>query len=658
MGYRAPTRMPYGLRMPPFAALDGDLRAATDEFRFAIDTLPGLVWGALPDGDVDFLNQRWPEYTGMPLERARGRGWLAAISPEDRVAFTDTWDRVVSSGAPAELIARLRRVDGADRSFLFRAVPRYDERGVLVKWYGHATDIEDHVRAEALLAGEKRVLEMLAKGIALPRILDALCALAEAMSSGLMASILLLDRKGERLLHGAAPGLPPDFARALNGSAVDCNIGPCGSAAYYLEPVFIADIAAEPRWADFRGLASTYGLRSCWSSPILSLDGRILGTFAIYSRTPGAPSSEQRNVIEQIVNLTSVAVERGQAEEALRRSEMYHAEAQRLSLTGSFSWHVVTGEITWSDETYRIYGYDRAIKPSVGLARARVHPDDVALFDEMEAASRQQGRDLRFAHRLRMPDGTVRYVQVVSTAIRDTTGRVVEYIGAVRDVTERKRAERALRRARLRELETRYGAMMEERTRIAREIHDTVLQGFNGVALLLMAAAGKVTSPPDAVTALQSVLDLAEKALGDARRAVWDLRTPALADDLATTLRIAAEDAVRGTGLSLDFRTGGNARTLGSASEAALFRVMHEALTNTIKHAGAQHVRVRVSYGPRRIRLSVRDDGRGFAVDPDFRTYGGHWGLLGMRERATQVGATLAVRSTIGRGTAILLTLP
>ena len=636
---------------------DGERRALTAEFRFALDALPGLVWTMRPDGSADFLNQTWREYTGLSTTEAMGWGWLAAVFPDDRAEFLETWKRVLSSGAPGEAIVRLQRADGENRWFMFRAVPRY-EHGAVCTWYGHAIDVHDRVRAEALLAGEKRLLEMLAKGIVLPVILEALCVLSEEQTEGYMASILLLDLVGRRVLHAAAPNLPPGFAGTLHNSVVDPLLGPCALAAFSGAPVIIPDFALERRWPEYRELAMSHGLRSCWSNPIRSLSGTVLGTFALYSSTPRAPTAEERGVVDQMVNLASIAVERSQSEDALRRSEAYQAEAQRLSLTGSFSRHAVSGEMTWSEETYRIYGYERSLRPSLELMRRRVHPDDVALFGVMEAAMSRDGRDRRFGHRLVMPDGAIKYVHIVSTAVRDPAGQVVECIGAIHDGTERHVAERALRHARVRAVEARYGAMMEERTRIAREIHDTVLQGFNGVALMLMAAAGTVTSPPAAVTALQHVLDLAEKALGDARRAVWDLRTPAVGDDFATSLRTGAEDAVRGTGLALDFQTRGSVRRLDAVSEAVALRVAHEAITNAVKHAGAHRVRVRLSFGTRRVRLSVRDDGQGFAVDPDFRAYGGHWGLLGMRERATQVGGRLSVRSTIGVGTTITLLLP
>ena len=201
--------------------------------------------------------------------------------------------------------------------------------------------------------------------------------------------------------------------------------------------------------------------------------------------------------------------------------------------------------------------------------------------------------------------------------------------------------------------------MLAERTRLAREIHDTLLQGFTGVGLKLVAVADRVTGQPDTSAALREVVALAQKTLEDARRAVWDMRSPSLdTGEFSALLRAAAQEGTRDTGLSLEFTVDGPARPMGPEVEAVVIRVAQEAIANAVKHAAARTLRVRWSYGGRRVRLSVADDGKGFAVDPDFRGYGGHWGLLGMRERAGQIGGRLLVRSTPGQGTRVILLVP
>jgi PAS domain S-box-containing protein len=256
------------------------LHGSADLFRLVIDTIPGLVWSALPDGHIDFLNKRWLEYTGLTLTQANGWGWQAAIHPEDVAGLVDYWKSVLASGKPGETEARLRRFDGAYRWFLFRGVPLYDGTAELVKWYGTNTDIEDRKRVEV----------------------------------------------------------------------------------------------------------------------------------------------------------------------KLRSSEAYLAEAQRLSLTGSFGWNVSNGDLVWSDETFCILGFDRSTKPTLDLVLKRVHPEDIVFVQQiLDRATREQ-RDMDFEHRLLMPGGLVKHLHVVAKAAKAESG-TVEFVGAVMDITEQKRLENRLRQS-------------------------------------------------------------------------------------------------------------------------------------------------------------------------------------------------------------------
>jgi signal transduction histidine kinase len=204
----------------------------------------------------------------------------------------------------------------------------------------------------------------------------------------------------------------------------------------------------------------------------------------------------------------------------------------------------------------------------------------------------------------------------------------------------------------------RFAAALEERTRLAREIHDTLLQGFTGVALQLTAVARR-SSDPETAAALGHVIAQAERTLDDARQAVWDLRAPApAAGGFPAALRELAEQALRGTGLTLDFDVSGIERPLTADVEGAAARVLQESIANTVKHAEARTVSVGLAYRRGGLKLTVSDDGKGFQVDPAFRAYGGHWGLLGMRERAAELRGALTVRSAPGQGTTVAFRVP
>ena len=313
----------------------------------------------------------------------------------------------------------------------------------------------------------------------------------------------------------------------------------------------------------------------------------------------------------------------------VRASEAALAEAQRLSHTGSWTRSFLRPqEGHWSVEWYRIFGLDPSRgPPSLQDIRDLLHPEDATRVEELVQLAVREKTDFEAEYRVVLPDGSIRHIRGVGHPIVGVSGEVVELVGTVMDVTDRKRAERAVRRARDRLLQARFSAMLEERTRIAREIHDTLLQGFTGIALQLVATAHRVSGHPEAAAALHDLVALAQQTLKDARQAVWDMRAPALAGgDFPATLRAAAEDGLRGAGITLEYTVEGVPRPLEPEVEAVVFRVEQEAIANVVKHSAAHTVRLGLSYGARGMRLSVNDDGRGFAVDPDFHAYGGHWG--------------------------------
>jgi len=345
----------------------------------------------------------------------------------------------------------------------------------------------------------------------------------------------------------------------------------------------------------------------------------------------------------------------------VRASEAALAEAQRLSHTGSWSRNLVHPEKSyWSVEGYRLFGLDPSGGvPSLEEMRDLFHPEDLPRMVELMQRAMREKTGFEAEYRVVLPDKSIRYIHAVGHPVVGGSGEVVELVGTNMDVTERKRAERAVRRARDRLLQARFAAMLEERTRIAREMHDTLLQGFTGIALQLVAVAHRVSAPRETVTALDELIALAQKTLKDARQAVWDMRSPVpRGDDFPAALRAAGEESLRGAGITLDYTVEGVPHPLDPEVEAVVFRVEQEAIANVVKHSAAQTVRLGLSYGERSLRLSIKDDGRGFAVEPDFHAYGGHWGLLGMWERVSQIRGKLSVRSAPGQGSEIVIRVP
>jgi PAS domain S-box-containing protein len=189
---------------------------------------------------------------------------------------------------------------------------------------------------------------------------------------------------------------------------------------------------------------------------------------------------------------SSIDIEdRKQAEDALRRSEAYLAEAQRLSHTGSFGWNTSTGEIFWSEETYRITGFDRSHKPALDLVFQRVHPDDLALVRQTLDRTAQKGTDLDFEHRLLMPDGSTKYVHVIGRPLKNESG-CLEFVGSVMDITAAKRSQRELQQA-LQEIAVLKDQLYKENIALRAEIGEaSMFEEVVGGSPLLKAVLARV----------------------------------------------------------------------------------------------------------------------------------------------------------------------
>jgi PAS domain S-box-containing protein len=310
-------------------------------------------------------------------------------------------------------------------------------------------DVTERKRAESLLAGEKRLLEMVARGDSLVRILDSLCLFVEEQADGVIASILLQDSNGKQLRHGGAPSLPKAYTDAIDGCFIGPAEGSCGTAAYYGKQVIVSDIASDPLWANYRDLALAYSLRACWSTPLLSAEGKVIGTFALYYRTPRSPSLLDQEIIAQITHLAGVAIQRKLAEDALRQSQAYLAEAQRFSHTGSWASTPDKGVINYlSEECCRVLGFDpNDEQPRFETIFQRIHPEDEARAREIVETARREKAEFEMDYRIVHPSGEVRDIHSIGHPVLSPSGEFIEFVGTVIDITERKRAEEALRQA-------------------------------------------------------------------------------------------------------------------------------------------------------------------------------------------------------------------
>jgi PAS domain S-box-containing protein len=306
---------------------------------------------------------------------------LQRTHPEDRAKLQGAIDRAIAEKSDYEAEFRILLPDGTVKYIHSVGHPILNASGDLVEFAGSATDISDRKRAEVLLAGEKRLLEMIARGDSREPILEAACLLVEELASGSLSSILLFDPTANCLRHGAAPSLPRPYTEAIDGAVIGPAAGSCGTAAYRAKQVIVSDITTDQLWVDYRDLALAHGLRACWSTPILSSERKVLGTFATYYREPRSPTQEDQNTIERITHLASIAIERKQAEEALEALRQAQADLARVNRITTM------GELTAS----LAHEVNQPIAAAVTNANTclrwltRDHPD---LQEAREAASR------------------------------------------------------------------------------------------------------------------------------------------------------------------------------------------------------------------------------------------------------------------------------
>lgn len=182
--------------------------------------------------------------------------------------------------------------------------------------------------------GQSLILQRIAANAPLNEVLTRLVLLIEAQSPDMLCSVLLLSEDGDHVRHGAAPSLPEDYVKAVDGGSIGPKHGSCGTAMYRGEPVFVTDIFLDPLWEDYRELAAASGLRACWSTPILSGRGKVLGSFAMYYREPRTPTGDEANLTEVATRIAGLAIEHHAAREILARTQAELAQASHAATTG------------------------------------------------------------------------------------------------------------------------------------------------------------------------------------------------------------------------------------------------------------------------------------------------------------------------------------
>jgi PAS domain S-box-containing protein len=427
------------------------LSAWEHRFQSIVDGLPALVTIMSPDGELERANRQVLEYFGATLSELKDQESASTIHPDDRASAIAAWRVSLESGDAFSFEGRHRRADGSYRWFHMNGYPLRDAQGSIVLWYILHIDIDERKRAETLLAGEKRLLELVALGRSLSGILNSLCKLVEDVVDGCYCSILSIDSDGARFRQGGGPSLPAAYNEVLDGLIIDRNYGPCGMAATVKTQVIAADVASDPRWkaSPWPKLVIGHGFQSCWSTPILSRDEKVLGVFALYRHLPAAPAPLEEDLIRRFADIASIAMERAHSDALVRESE----EHKSAILNSALDCIVVI------DHDGRITEFNAAAERTFSWLRQDVLGKALAEMIIPHSLREQHRRG--FARYLTTGEATVVGRRVELTAMRaDGSEFPVEltvtrnpsrgppsFTGFLRDITERRQSEDRLRRS-------------------------------------------------------------------------------------------------------------------------------------------------------------------------------------------------------------------
>jgi len=356
------------------------------------------VW-RVPGRDALHLSEEWYRIYGFDPE-AGVPSWeerLQRIHPEDQGIWQATIDRAIDERSDYEVEFRILLPGGTVRHIHTVGHPVVSASGELVEFVGSSIDVTERKRAEALRDGESRILEMIARDARLEEILESLVRVVEAQFAGLLCSVLLLDEDGQHVRHGAAPSLPKPYAEAIDGLCIGPKAGSCGTAMYRREPVVVTDILEDPLWEAYRGVAGTYGLRACWSTPILTPSGKALGSFAMYYCEPRSPSPAETRALEMATHLAGIAIERRLARkerERLRQAQADLAHINRVTtmgeLTASLAHEIkqpITAARTDANTCLRWLGRDQPDLEEAREAAERVVKDVTRAADIINSIS-------------------------------------------------------------------------------------------------------------------------------------------------------------------------------------------------------------------------------------------------------------------------------
>jgi PAS domain S-box-containing protein len=429
-----------------------DFKAGDGLATAILETAAVLVVVLDCQGRIVLFNRACRQATGYKWEEVQGRViWDFLIIPQEREAVRNIFADLCAGHFPNAHENYWVAKDGKRFRTAWQNTTLLDENGKPQWLIGTGVDVTQNRIDNALAAGQARLMELIATGAALSTIFQGIVHLIEEQNSAVVASIVILDEDGIHIRHGAAPHLPEDYWKAIDGLAIGPQTGSCGTAIYHKSQVIVEDIATDPLWKDYRELALSHNLRACWSSPILARDGRALGAFAIYYKEPRRPQEADLKLVRAATHLAGIAIEKEHGEKQLRDSQERFLN-MASNVPGMVHQTILhpDGRLEWpfiSEGCRDFYNCSpQEIQANPNLPINVLHPDDRPGFDQAVEQSLATLTPLLWEGRYFKSPDEVRWLKTVARP-RRLPGNSSSWDGVVIDITAQKRAEYELQAA-------------------------------------------------------------------------------------------------------------------------------------------------------------------------------------------------------------------
>ena len=533
---------------------------------------------------------------------------------------------------------------------------------------------------------QRRVLELIATGQGLSRVLEALVLGMEAQHPKMRGSILLVADDGLHLKTAAAPNLPAQFQRLVEELiTVGATSGSCGTACLRRTRVVSREISHDPLWGAYTEIAERFELRACWSEPIFSRDGSVLGSFAMYYSEPRSPSAHELESMGVAARLAAIAVDRARADAALRLNEERLNLALSASKMGTWDWEVERDYVSWSDGVAPLFGLPAGSfeHDFAGYMALISEEDQGRVRAAIDAALWGEAHDYAIEHRVSWRDGSLHWLECKGRVYRGPDGAPTRMAGTVADITERKRGEAALRES---EEQLRQAQKMEAIGRLAGGVaHDfnnllTAIGGYSSLALLEFPLDDPRREYLEEIQrAGERGASLTKQLLASGRKQVLSPRLidlNALVDDLTSLLRrVIGEDVelewLRDSAPAVVFADPGQVEQVIMNLAVNARDAMPEGGTLSIASSMLELEAgdARAPNAGRYVLLSVTDSGHGMDEDtmarmfePFFTTKdpgkGTGLGLSTVYGIVQQLSGSIRARSALGHGTQFEIYLP